>query len=315
MFGRSSRRPALAVPVRSVNKAVLLVLAVVLLPAAACGGDSPEAEDSPRADSGAEAFEQPFTGVDAYPLFVNSEIVVGENRILVGILNQDDAPIGSPEIAVSADLYDLEESTTEPVSTMDLEFVWSIEDVTGVYVGRAAFPHAGKWGAEVSIQGQGIDETVKTSLTVAEEGSTPALGATVPASDTPTLDDKPLKELSTDPHPDETFYETSVADALDAGRPFVLVFATPKFCTSAVCGPTLDLVKDTAKGSSGIDFVHVEVYELPADPSNLVPVPSASEWGLPSEPWVFVVDGDGKLAAKYEGIVGADELQEALETL
>jgi hypothetical protein len=292
----------------------LAVLAAALLLASACGGDDPDAGDGGSEDGrdGAAAFDQPATGVDAYPLFVNSEIVVGENRILVGILNSDDAPIGSPDLEVTADLFDLAESATEPVSTMTMDFEWSIEDVTGVYIGHASFQHAGKWGAEVSIQGEGIDEAVKTSFTVAEEGSTPALGADVPASDTLTIDDKPLKDLSTDPHPDRNFYTSSIAQSIEAGHPFVVVFATPKFCTSAVCGPTLDIVKDASKRVSGIDFIHVEVYELPADPSNLVPVASASEWGLPSEPWVFVVDGDGKLTAKYEGVVGASELQEEL---
>ena len=293
-------------------------MVVALLLAAACGGDDPDGGGDGGPDDngdGAAAFDQPATGVDAYPLFVNSEIVVGENRILVGILNSDDAPIGSPGIEVTADLFDLSESATEPVSTMTMDFEWSIEDVTGVYIGHASFPHAGKWGAEVSIQGEGIDEAVKTSFTVAESGSTPAIGAEVPASDTLTIDDKPLKELSTDPHPDRTFYTSSIAEAIEAGDPFVVVFATPKFCSSAVCGPTLEIVKEASKGVSGVNFIHVEVYELPADPSNLVPVASASEWGLPSEPWVFVVDGDGNLAAKYEGVVGANELQEELATL
>ncbi|MEO8323960.1 MAG: hypothetical protein ABI571_07480, partial [Actinomycetota bacterium] len=53
------------------------LVVAVLLPAAACGGDAPESEDSVGAASGAAAFEQPFTDVDVYPLFVNSEIVVG----------------------------------------------------------------------------------------------------------------------------------------------------------------------------------------------------------------------------------------------
>lgn len=294
------------------------LLSAALFLAAACGNDDPDAgENAEKGDPGdaAAAFEQPLTGVDAYPLFVNSEIVVGENRILVGILNGDDAPIGSPDIEVSADLFDLAESATEPVTTMTMDFEWSIEDVTGVYIGHASFPSAGKWGAEVAIRGEGIDERVKTSFTVTEEGSTPALGAEVPTSDTLTLDDKPLKELTTDPHPDPSFYETSVAGSIEAGNPFVVVFATPKFCSSAVCGPTLEIVKEASKGFSGIDFIHIEVYELPADPSNLKPVPSASEWGLPSEPWVFVVDGDGNLAAKYEGVVGAAELQEELDKL
>ena len=44
-------------------------------------------------------------------------------------------------------------------------------------------------------------------------------------------------------------------------------------------------------------------------------MPAVAEWGLPTEPWVFVVAADGTLAAKFEGAVGADELREVLNAL
>ena len=54
-----------------------------------------------------------------------------------------------------------------------------------------------------------------------------------------------------------------MADALAAGRPFVLVFATPLFCSSRTCGPTLDNVKGIAAPyKDRIDFIHVEPYKL-----------------------------------------------------
>ncbi len=296
---------------RTFWKLLALGLTAILV-ATACGSDGAPSDDEAGEDVG--SFNQSFEGLAAYPLIVNSEIVVGENRILVGILNSEDAPIGSPDIAVTADLYDLQ-SGTEKVATMDMTFQWSIEDVTGVYVGAAEFSHPGKWGAEVSITGEGIDETVRTSFEVAQSGTTPGLGQKVPASDTLTLGDKPLKNISTDPHPDKSLYDISVADAVKAGKPFVLVFATPKFCSSAVCGPTLDIVKGVAEDFPNIEFIHVEPYELPADPSSLTTVPSTSEWGLPSEPWVFVVDSKGLLDGKYEGTLSADELRQELSEL
>jgi hypothetical protein len=151
---------------------------------------------------------------------------------------------------------------------------------------------------------------------VREEPSSVALGTTPPASDTPTgADVGDLSEISTDHHPDPAFYRLSIADALKAGDPFVVAFATPKFCQSAVCGPTLDIVKSVAKDFPKVNFLHVEVYENLDDPSNLQPVDAVQEWGLPSEPWVFVVGSDGKVDAKYEGIVGRAELRQELSTL
>lgn len=41
-------------------------------------------------------------------------------------------------------------------------------------------------------------------------------------------------------------------------------------------------------------------------------VPAVGEWGLTSEPWLFVVGADGRLADKLEGIITADEARSVL---
>jgi hypothetical protein len=113
----------------------------------------------------------------------------------------------------------------------------------------------------------------------------------------------------------EGFYELSIAEAVKSGKPAVIVFATPKFCTSQVCGPTLSIVKDVAKSFPNVNFVHVEPYDLDKVPEKLEPVPSVTAWGLPSEPWVFVTDSRGRVAAKYEGSVAPSELAGELRKL
>jgi hypothetical protein len=60
----------------------------------------------------------------------------------------------------------------------------------------------------------------------------------------------------------------------------------------------------------------VEVYEdLDLTDGELVEVPAIGEWGLQTEPWVFVVDSNGVVAARFEGTVGSDELAAALENV
>jgi hypothetical protein len=294
---------------------LVLVLALALV-AGACG----EEEETPvsgqacqqRIDS--SEFNKPVPDdAEAYGLVVNSDLAVGPNRLLIGLLDGNDAPIGSPEMTVSMDIYDICKSETESVTSTDTEFIWTIEPVQGVYVGGAEFGAPGTYGAELTIKGDGIDETVKTRFDVKPQSSTPAIGAPAPTTDSKTAEDvKNLDEITTDPKPDPAFYEMSIADAVGAEEPFVLVFSTPKFCTSAVCGPTLDIVKGVAPEHPDVNFLHVEVYELPADPNNLQTVQAVQEWGLPSEPWVFVVGGDGAVAAKFEGGVGAEELNRTL---
>lgn len=300
-----------------------MLVTCMLVPAlllAACGGGD-EGGSVTGADCRQRIEDSTFTAAvpedaQAYGLVVNSDLSVGSNRLLVGVLNDADAPIGSPEMDVSMKLFDICRSTEEPVASTDTEFIWTIEPVQGVFVGSAEFAREGKYGAEISIRGGGVDETVRTSFDVKPQPSTPAIGAPAPTSDSKTAEDvKGLGELTTDPKPDPSLYKLSIAEAVAAKEPFVLVFSTPKFCTSAVCGPTLDIVKSVAPEHPDVNFLHVEVYELPADVNDLQIVPAVQEWGLPSEPWVFVVDADGSVAAKFEGGIGADELDASLQDL
>ncbi|HEX2056892.1 MAG TPA: hypothetical protein VHI71_00845 [Actinomycetota bacterium] len=288
-----------------------IALLVALL-AGACGGGDDEAGPTaaPGEDAGAGSFDQPFTDVEAYPVFASSEVVPGENRFLIGLLNDEDAPIAAPEISMHVAFYDLAASDERPAFETDAEFIDT--GPRGLYVTYPTFDSAGKWGAEVTIEGPGLEETVRASFEVAEEGMTPAIGERAPASKTPTGSGRELKEITTDTKPDPDFYETSIHEAVRSGRPFVVTFATPKFCTSAVCAPTLDIVKKESKDWSRVEFIHVEVYEL-EDTTNLEPVPAVRQWGLPSEPWVFVVDANGEVAAKFEGTVSPEELAAALK--
>lgn len=107
-------------------------------------------------------------------------------------------------------------------------------------------------------------------------------------------------------------YSMTVADAVMSGRPSVVVFATPARCVSNMCGPALDVAKAARMRHPEANFVHVEIYDRPQDPSNDTAVPAVAEWRLPTEPWVFVVDRQGRVAAKFESIVTESELDTAI---
>jgi hypothetical protein len=40
-----------------------------------------------------------------------------------------------------------------------------------------------------------------------------------------------------------------------------------------------------------------------------------AEWGLQTEPWIFVVDGQGIIRAKFEGLTPAREIETALKPI
>ena len=118
--------------------------------------------------------------------------------------------------------------------------------------------------------------------------------------------------LTTARPPDRALLHHSVAGSLAAHRPFVLTFATPKFCTSRVCGPVVDVVQAAARrfDSRGIRFIHVEVFQ--DNNPNKGYNRWMRQWGLRSEPWVFLVGRDGRIKAEFEGSVSLAELEAAI---
>lgn len=98
--------------------------------------------------------------------------------------------------------------------------------------------------------------------------------------------------------------------ALRSGEPVVFIIGSPLLCSSRTCGPVLEEVLAVRREHRGrARFVHLEPYESHAATTL---VRAARAWRLESEPWVFVIDGGGRLAARFEGPVGAREIDAAL---
>ena len=320
------------------SAAALLTLSLVV---AACGGSAATPTSGPPTaaptggtaacpaapEPSAEALTDWDPSVQRpslFPVIISSRLICGENHLLVGFLDRENRPVGTPDRTVSVAVYDLGADATTPAASATATFLWAIEGSRGVYSAPLSFGRTGLWGAEFTTEAPGSpSETIRVLFQVAESSPVVAIGQAAPPSDTPTLADVggDASLLSTDTNPVPAFYETSVADAVAGHIPFVLVFATPKFCTSAQCGPTLDRLKPVAAAHPGMTFINVEPFEL--EPANgtlqpvltdgqLTPVKATIDWGLLSEPWVFVVDGDGIVRGSFEGVVGEAELEAAI---
>ena len=267
-----------------------------------------------------------------FPVIVNSSgsLTCGENRLLFTFLDAANAPIGNPDRTASLALYNLGRDGTAPVQSVEGTFVWGIEGERGFYVTKASFPEAGRWGAEFTTQHlDEAPETIRMTFDVATSTPVVRVGDRAPASDTPTAQTADeLATISSDPSPDPAFYRVSVKDAIAEHDPFVLVFATPLFCLSAQCGPTLDRVKAVAADYADVTFINVEPYVLEytdgrlqpvldqsTDPPTLQSAQTTLDWGLLSEPWVFVVDPAGVVTASFEGVIADSELIAAIEAV
>jgi hypothetical protein len=259
------------------------------------------------------------------PVIVSAQQVVGPDRFVFSFLDpRTNLPAATPDRTASVAFIGPGESG--PGTSYPATFVWGIEGSRGDYVANVEFSAAGDWTAEFSTQpAGGAQETIPFQFQVQETGVTIAIGQQAPASRTPTAADVggDLAKIATDPSPDPSFYQLSVDQALAQHTPFVLVFATPAFCKSAQCGPTLDRVKSVAAASpSNVAFINVEPYKLQYLDGRLQPVLDAqdqlqavdavNQWGLLSEPWIFTVDATGVVRGSFEGVVGVDELKAAI---
>ena len=236
---------------------------------------------------------------------------VGEQRITVGYRSESGEDLANPQVEV--DLVVSREGGED--QRVDTEFVWIAEPIRGVYVAHVTFDQAGEWTAV--LEPEEGPRTRDTPFFIDAEPSTPEVGEPAPASVTPTSGDLDLAELTTDPAPDPGLYEVSVDEAVTNGTPALITFATPAYCSTATCGPMLEQVKSlrAAMPDAGMDWIQVEVYDLTqGNPVDHV-VPAAVDWGLPSEPWIFVVDAEGVVTARLEGVVSDAELQSVVEAV
>ena len=121
-----------------------------------------------------------------------------------------------------------------------------------------------------------------------------------------------------EPIPDPELHATSIADAIEAGHPVLVVFSTPVYCVSRFCGPVTDLVAElAAEYGDRADFIHVEIYrDFEAGQVNQ----AALDWLLPGdgdlrEPWTFLLGADGRIAASWDTVVTRSEIEPLLEAL
>ena len=186
-------------------------------------------------------------------------------------------------------------------------------DVQGIYAAQVTFTRPGSWGFEIRAQqGDRPIEAARLSVNVLGVSRTPMPGAPAPLSrNLIARDVSNLSQIDSSEPPDPRLHQTRIADAIAQGRPQVIVFATPKFCTSQVCGPVVDVVRTLLPAySNRVVFIHQEIWQA-GSPQQFSP--TVQEWNLQSEPWIFVVDAQGIIRAKFEGLTTRRELEEALK--
>ena len=207
-----------------------------------------------------------------------------------------------------------------PVETVLARFTEFPFGTRGLHSTELNFGSPGDWGVEASVpRPDGTTAIVTVRFSVADSPRSVDTGEPAPASKSRTLDDVDnVRDLTTGSIHDEELYRYSIADALRRDRPLVVVFASPAFCTNAVCGPQVKVVSELRERYGEMaDFIHVDLYENPqeiqGDLNSAIETPLLKEWGLASQEWTYVVGADGIVTARFENFVGKQELEIAIE--
>ncbi|HEX5166226.1 MAG TPA: thioredoxin family protein [Thermomicrobiales bacterium] len=286
-------------------------------------GDQAPPQESATAGAGSEHQHMggsPVAGEpgDAMQVFlVASQLVVGQNRFAVGLTTPDNALIDDAD--VTFEYFDLS-NPAAPVSESKAEAtrLSSTDGLTVIYAQERSFDRAGAWGVLIdATRPDGTTLSRNISFDVLADSPTLAIGEKAPAIDSPTSADVDgdLTKLTSASKPNPAFYEMTIADALADGKPTVVLFATPSYCQTRFCGPDYDIVSDIQQRyGAQFNAIHVEVYSG-------LPNPAASGWqynqplidfGVQTEPWLFVINAAGVVTWRVEGLFTEDEVVAAL---
>lgn len=139
-------------------------------------------------------------------------------------------------------------------------------------------------------------------------------GDLFPSIKTPTNNDNAGVSPICTRNPVCPFHEISLDTSLSGPRPTLLIASTPAFCgTTWMCGPVLEiLIEEIDISNKEIDVIHTEVYANPnsAELGELAPVIKAT--GVIYEPFIFLINSDGKVLKRLDHIWDRRELKELL---
>jgi hypothetical protein len=267
-------------------------------------------------------------------VLTTSELVVGHNRLAFGLLKEHQL---LDEAEVMVRVYELQGSQAQlkaqvPAPYVRLEVVEQgkrvhihpdgkrhvhneATDMRGIYVTQVTFERPGPWGLEVlAKQGGGPVAVSRFNINVLAVPRTPVPGTPAPRSHNLIASDvQDLRQIDTSDPPDPRLHQVRIAAAIAQGKPQIIVFATPKFCSSRVCGPVVDIVRTLLPTyGARVIFTHQEIWQ---DAAAHKFFPTVVEWNLQTEPWIFVVDQQGIIRAKFEGLTTAREIEAALQQI
>ena len=234
------------------------------------------------------------------------QFVYGPTAVYVARSPEDPAlgPFVAPaDVLVTEGRYRSKQAATED------------DPFAAVYQAQVPFARAGPWLVLAVTKSGNTFVAAPTRVEVRRkrDDQIPDVAERAPSVATDTIEsvngDEDLLDTRTPP---SDMHKTSF-DEVVGTKPVALLFATPQLCQSRVCGPVVDVALQLqAQYGDRMEFIHQEVY-VDNDPKAGLRPPLQS-FRLPTEPWLFVVDADGRVTARLEGSFGLDAFETAIKT-
>jgi hypothetical protein len=285
-----------------------------------------EAASSTEADfppAGGRTLQEIADTVQAGPQIglATSVLTPGEERLAFGLLDQSNKFIyGKTAVYIARDPSQkalgpfpapADTLVTKPAFRSQNAAVES-SPIAQIYAAKVPFERAGRY-AVLAVTKQGSTLVgAPAEVQVKRRTRIPDVGDRPPAVETDTVASAAgnLAAIDTRRPFARELHQTSFKDVLGR-RPVALLFATPQLCQSRVCGPVVDIqLQLKEKYGDRMTFIHQEVYVDNQVDKGLRP--SLRAFRLRTEPWLFTVGADGRIAARLEGSFGLKEFERAV---
>jgi hypothetical protein len=270
------------------------------------------------ASIGATGSPDPSSLPTLRPTLASTQLWVGENDILLDLLDAEWARFEDPAPDAGVELVGPDGRVR---GALPLERIRLAATGRSLYRARAVLDAPGPWVARVSAltsTGQRLEGV--TGFDVHEDAGTPGLGQPAVPVRTPTVATGTLETITSDPDPVPQLYWSSLDEALRGHRPILYVIDTARPGVAAACGSAMGEARIMRGSFPGLTVIHAEPFVFGDDdavvtgpgqePARIAPW--AAAWGATTPPWMFVIDSDGTVTAKFQGIFGTDELLSAL---
>ena len=274
------------------------------------------------------SFTKEFSG-DGYPAFSSSDeqyrVILGTPDLAIGTQRLSFLIYGPNGLMALPHLDVIITPLKDYGETNFLRMQYVSDDAAfemGIYVGSLTLKQSGDYLMQIVLPSRHSsgDREIAISLVVQEKPAAISKNMKAPLSNNSTLIDKPIAELTTGLNPNLGLYQQTVANAVKTHRPTVLIFASPGFCVSPMCGSQVDIVSDLFEYyGEEFAFIHIETYNDPhkvrQDPDNAERNPILAEWGIISDQVVYIINRDGLIFERFEGFSPYVELEASMQAL